>query len=94
MLEFGKVFNENRILLSEELCSKLDDFGKSLSKIYSKTGIILDKYPSIGEQILAIKDEDSDFSKLRKEVNVLFDNELRQILNELEANFRLILGVI
>ncbi len=94
MLEFGKVFNENRILLSEELCSKLDNFGKNLFEIYSKTGIILGKYPSIGEQILAIKDEDPDFSKLRNEVKRLFDNELEQIQKVLEAIFRSILGVV
>ncbi len=94
MVEYSKVFNENRILLSEKLCSRLDDFGESLSRIYSKTETILKKHPSIKEQILAIKDEDSDFSKLRNEVNRLFDSELEQIQKDLEANFRSILGVI
>lgn len=94
MMEYSKVFNENRILLSEKLCSRLDYFGESLSGIYRKTETILYKHPSIKEQILSMKDKNSDYSKLKNDVNQLFNIELIQVQKDLEANFRSILGVI
>lgn len=88
------LINENRILLSETICSNLNKFGKSLSEIYHKTCILLEKYPNINKQIVAINSKDSNFSKFRNEVNNLFNKETLQIQKDLEANFRTILGVI
>lgn len=88
------LINVNRILLIETICSNLKKFGKSLSEIYHKTRILLEKYPNINKQIVAIKSKDSNFSKFRNEGNNLFNKETLQIQKDLEANFRTMLGVI
>lgn len=72
----------------------MSKFGKSLSEIYRKTRILLEKYPNINKQIVALKSKVSNFSKFRNEVNNLFNKETLQIQKDLEANFRTILGVI
>lgn len=86
---------KHKVIIKEsKIFINLNKFGKSLSEIYRKTRILLEKYPNINKQIVALKSKDSNFSKFRNEVNNLFNKETLQIQKDLEANFRTILGVI
>lgn len=86
---------KHKVIIKEsKIFINLNKFGKSLSEICRKTRILLEKYPNINKQIVALKSKDSNFSKFRNEVNNLFNKETLQIQKDLEANFRTILGVI
>jgi hypothetical protein len=80
--EFNKYFTQNRIYLSLDLCEKIDNLARDLSRLEIKYAI------SYGEDVLDPEEVESAKQEVAKKVK----NELPFIAKEIESSFRDLLG--
>ena len=91
--DFSNYFHRNRIYFSKNLCEIIDSLNNELDKINGDTGAFLKSFKLMDEQIAAIKSQDKRFIELKAKVNGFLAKDIEKITNDLEKEFRRILGV-
>ncbi|GAA0878706.1 hypothetical protein GCM10009119_16740 [Algoriphagus jejuensis] len=91
--DFSSYFHRNRLYLSKDLCSIIDNLNNELDKINKDTQSFLQSFKLVDKQIQAIKSKDKGFTDLRDNVNGFLEKDIEKITNDLEKEFRKILGV-
>ena len=89
--DFSNYFHLNRIYFSKNLCSIIDNLNNEMDKINGDSRSFLGSYTSLDEQIVAFRSK--EFINLRDKTNKFLGQEIEKISNELETQFRKILGV-
>lgn len=89
--DFSNYFHLNRIYFSKSLCSIIDNLNNEMDKINGDNRSFLGAYTSVDEQIAAFRSQ--KFTELREKTNKFIETEIMKISNELETEFRKILGV-
>ncbi|MEQ8304741.1 MAG: hypothetical protein RIB47_15205 [Cyclobacteriaceae bacterium] len=91
--EFSTYFHRNRIYFSDRLCKIIDNLNNELDKVNDDTRAFLQSFSLVDDQINAIKAKDKRFTDLRDKTNLFLEQEIEKITNDLENEFRKILGV-
>lgn len=93
VLAFSPYFHKNRIYFNKNLCGIIDDLNNELDKINKDTRNYFESFTLVQEQVNAINSNDKRFVELKKRTNDLIEKSILPITNELETEFRKILGV-
>jgi len=93
VLNFSPYFHKHRIYFDKALCSKLDNINNELDNVKKDTEKFLRSFNNIDDEIAAINDNSEIFAILRERSRLLFEETIMPISEQLEEEFRKILGV-
>lgn len=89
--KFNDFYQANKIFFSAEMCTKIDNFNQAfLDVYYGITTFPVDIQSDVYERDKVMSKDRSD---LWKKARKLHENEMREIRNEIEREFRNLLGV-
>lgn len=93
ILNFSPYFHKHRIYFDKALCSTLDDINNKLEKVNEDTQKFFHSFDNIDDELAAIRGNSQTFVDLRERSRKLFEETIMPVSEQLEEEFRKILGV-